>query len=208
VDNPVAEDEVTEDDEDALQQTIAAHLQAVCEDGTRLAPLQDETLEKIRAAAARDTDYAALQHVIMTGFPDHCHELQPSLRPYWGVRSMLSVDDGLIVYGPRLVIPQSLRRETLIRLHDGHQGINRTKRRARQTVYWPGIDRDVENTTLACQFCSGRTVARNLHRAPYDDSCRDGACAWSSHHQVTQDPMATPGCRQVRQAHHPDDGLG
>ena len=66
---------------------------------------------------------------------------------------MLSVDDGLIVYGPRLVIPQSLRRETLIRLHDGHQGINRTKRRARQTVFWPGIDKDVENTVRACINC-------------------------------------------------------
>ena len=153
VQDAVAEDGVVDDGEDVLHQTVTAGLCAVCEDGTRLTPLQDGTLEKIRAAAACDPEYAALQTVILAGFPEHRHDLQPSLRPYWGVRSMLALDDGLIVYGPRLVIPQSLRHETLTRLHDGHQGINRTKRRARQTVYWPGIDRDVENAVQSCSSC-------------------------------------------------------
>ena len=153
VQDAVAEDEVAEDDGDVLHQTVTAGLLAVCEDGTRLAPLQDETLEKVRAAAARDPEYIALKDTILTGFPDHRHDLQPMLRPYWSIRSMLTLDCDLIVYGPRLVIPQSLGRETLARLHDGHQGINPTKRRARQTVYWPGVDRDVENTVQSCCSC-------------------------------------------------------
>ena len=166
VQDAVAEDEVAEDDEeeDVLHQTVKAGLFAVCEDGTRLTPLQDQTLEKIRAAAARDPEYAALRDVIMTSFPEHRQDLHPPLRPYWSVRSMLTLDDGLVVYGPRLVIPQSLRRETLARLHDGHQGINRTKRRARQTVYWPGIDRDVENTAHSC--CSCRRYAPSQPNEP------------------------------------------
>ncbi|XP_064116685.1 uncharacterized protein K02A2.6-like [Macrobrachium nipponense] len=66
---------------------------------------------------------------------------------------MLAVDDGLIVYGPRLLKPRSLRSETLQCLHDAHQVVDRTKRRARQTIYWPGIDRDVENTVKSCSRC-------------------------------------------------------
>ncbi|KAK4316648.1 hypothetical protein Pmani_012213 [Petrolisthes manimaculis] len=66
---------------------------------------------------------------------------------------MLATDDVFIVYGPRLLIPLSLRRETLARLHDGHQGMERTKRRARQTIYWPGIDRDIENIVSGCSRC-------------------------------------------------------
>ena len=57
------------------------------------------------------------------------------------------------MYGPRLLIPHSFRRETLQRLHDGHQGMERTKRRARQTIYWPGIDKDIENVVLGCSRC-------------------------------------------------------
>ena len=38
----------------------------------------------------------------------------------------------------------------LSRLHISHQGIERTKRRARQTIYWPNIDNDISNT-CKCQ---------------------------------------------------------
>ena len=41
-----------------------------------------------------------------------------------------------------------------MKLHASHQGIDRTKRRARQTVYWPGINNDIETTVAACQKCS------------------------------------------------------
>ena len=41
----------------------------------------------------------------------------------------------------------------LLALHDGHLGKERTKSRARQTVYWPGMDADVENVTRSCRRC-------------------------------------------------------
>ena len=38
-------------------------------------------------------------------------------------------------------------------LHESHQGAVRTKQRARLTVYWPGIDNDIDNIVLACKHC-------------------------------------------------------
>lgn len=151
--DPTAEDDDVVTEEDPLHATVEATLRAVCEEGTQLAPLQDQTLAKVRAAASRDAEYAALRDVIITGFPEHRKDMESMLLPYWGVRSMLTVDDDLIVYGARLLIPCSLRRETLERLHDGHQGVERTKRRARQTVYWPGIDNDITNVVSSCSLC-------------------------------------------------------
>ena len=69
------------------------------------------------------------------------------------MREHLSVDDGLIVYGCRLLIPTILRPKILSDLHSSHQGLVRTKQRARLTVYWPGIDNDIDNTILSCQLC-------------------------------------------------------
>lgn len=146
-------DAADSDGMDPLHAAVVSALHAVCEDGIRLAPLRDQTLEKIRAAAQRDAEYIDLRGVILAGFPEHRHELEPHLRAFWPVRSMLAVDDGFIVYGPRLLIPHSLRRETLENLHAGHQGIERTKRRARQTTYWPGMDRDIENLVSSCPQC-------------------------------------------------------
>ena len=164
VQDPADEDAKELGTTDPLHATLVSALEATSEDGTLLAPLRDQTLEKVRAASTRDAEYNALREVIMKGFPEHHHNLQQELRPFWGVRSMLAVDDDFIVYGPRLLIPHSLRRETLQRLHDGHQGVERTKRRARQTVYWPGIDRDIENTVSSCIKC--RTLLPRQQNEP------------------------------------------
>ena len=118
-----------------------------------MAPLVDPTLERVRAAAERDADYRTLRDLILIGFPEHRHEVPPAVRAYWGVRHQLTIDAGLIVYGARLVIPADLRRGVLARLHDSHQGVERTKRRARLSVYWPGIDRDVADVIAACSQC-------------------------------------------------------
>ncbi|KAK3882649.1 hypothetical protein Pcinc_012985 [Petrolisthes cinctipes] len=154
VQDPVECDDTGADPEiDPLHAAVISSLHATSEEGIRLAPLKDQTLEKVRAAAERDTEYTMLKDIIINGFPEHRHELDHRLRAYWPVRSLLATDDDFIVYGPRLLIPLSLRRETLERLHDGHQGMERTKRRARQTIYWPGIDRDIENIVSGCSRC-------------------------------------------------------
>ncbi|KAK3875322.1 hypothetical protein Pcinc_019804 [Petrolisthes cinctipes] len=154
VQDPVECDDTGADPEiDPLHAAVISSLHATSEEGIRLAPLKDQTLEKVRAAAERETEYTMLKDIIINGFPEHRHELDHRLRAYWPVRSLLATDDDFIVYGPRLLIPLSLRRETLERLHDGHQGMERTKRRARQTIYWPGIDRDIENIVSGCSRC-------------------------------------------------------
>ncbi|KAF0291220.1 uncharacterized protein FJT64_001147 [Amphibalanus amphitrite] len=89
---------------------------------------------RVRAAAERDHEYRALSEVILAGFPENRHEAPPAVRAYWGVRHQLAIDDGLVVYGARLVVPSDLRRGVLEKLHDSHQGVDRTKRRARLSV--------------------------------------------------------------------------
>ena len=65
----------------------------------------------------------------------------------------MTEDDGLVLFGCRIVIPQSSRRDILLNLHAAHQGIVRMKRRARQTVYWPGLSNDIVAFVDSCQVC-------------------------------------------------------
>ncbi|XP_037076417.1 uncharacterized protein K02A2.6-like [Pollicipes pollicipes] len=83
---------------------------------------------------------------------------------YWNVRVRLSIDDVLLVCGARFVIPHSLRREVLERLHDSHQGVDRTKLRTRHSVYWPNIDQDVHKFVTSCRHCHERLPS--LQREP------------------------------------------
>ena len=89
----------------------------------------------------------------MHGFPQHHNQLPDACRRYWNTSNSLTIDEGLIVYGCRLLIPTKLRPVILSQLHESHQGSVRTKQQARLSVYWPGIDNDINNTILSCQHC-------------------------------------------------------
>ena len=115
--------------------------------------LDDPTLKNLRAAALLDPEYTALLEAVLAGFPTNPNHLDLRVKPYWKVRNDLWTEDGLVLRGSRIVIPPSCRRDTLQKLHASHQGIERTKRRARQLVFWPGINNDILTSVSACDAC-------------------------------------------------------
>ena len=73
--------------------------------------------------------------------------------------------------GTRIVIPKSLQNEYLKCLHTGHLGISKCQARAKSTVYWPGIDKNITNLIGHCDTC--RQVQ---HAPPSYDECSVEAC--------------------------------
>ena len=59
----------------------------------------------------------------------------------------------LLLRNQRIVIPKCLRNQILDLAHEGHQGIVKCKSRLREKVWWPGIDKDVENYVKNCKSC-------------------------------------------------------
>ena len=51
------------------------------------------------------------------------------------------------------MIPNQCHGEILLKLHAGHFGIDRTKLRARDSVYWPSINKDIETLIKTCETC-------------------------------------------------------
>ncbi|XP_064085391.1 uncharacterized protein K02A2.6-like [Macrobrachium nipponense] len=114
---------------------------------------EDKSLQEIRTAASQDQDYSRLIHYVSNGFPTNRYDLHTSALPYWKLRDNLYADGELVLYGPRIVIPAALRRRTLDRLHDSHRGIEATRRRAMQTVFWLGINADIKSKVESCEAC-------------------------------------------------------
>ena len=125
---------------------------------TTLPTAQQENLHlhELRKSAEQNQTYQALKSVIKEGFPNNKDSLPDPLKRFWGVKDHLSIDDDLIVYGCRLLIPSPLRATMLSRLHDAHQGIARSQERARLTIYWPGIDQDIQAFVQGCRHCQDR----------------------------------------------------
>ena len=129
----------------------------------------DVHLEEIQQAARTDETYLRLLECVRHGFPSNRYNLDATLLDYWKIRDELYCDGDLILYGPRIVIPASLRKSVLKRLHDSHRGTEATKRRARQTVFWPGINSDIINIVRACDACQTLLPSQQQEEYRNDD---------------------------------------
>ena len=66
---------------------------------------------------------------------------------------------GIIVKGRQIIIPKSLVPDILQQLHSGHQGIEKTRRLARESCYWPNMNADIEKLCKSCNTCQTRQSA-------------------------------------------------
>ncbi|XP_037529171.1 uncharacterized protein LOC119406504 [Rhipicephalus sanguineus] len=104
-------------------------------------------------AQESDAECKALIFFCQQGWPRKT-KLPLHVSKYASVADELSVCDGILLKGPRIVIPSSLRPAVLTLLHEGHQGINRTKALARESVWWPGISADIASLVANCEQCA------------------------------------------------------
>ena len=63
------------------------------------------------------------------------------------------MQDGLLMRGSRIVVHTSLRLSMLDKLHSGHQGITKCRQRARDFVWWPGLNKQLEALVQNCAKC-------------------------------------------------------
>ena len=118
------------------------------------APFRPERLDEIRNATEKDHALEELKKTIVAGWPAEKNALRDDIKPYYNYRDELTVHDGIVVRGDRVVIPKTMRKEMLRKLHAGHSGINSCLRRARDLIYWPGMSSEIREYLAACDTCS------------------------------------------------------
>ena len=94
-----------------------------------------------------------LAMVVLKGWPESCKFLDVDLKSYWPHRHAISIIDGVIVLGNRIIISAKLRSIFLAEMHDAHLGIVKTKLHACRCVFWPGINADIEELCKQCETC-------------------------------------------------------
>ena len=136
----------------SLSQDIDFHVHAVISQ----IPITDSKMSEIRKATDADTQLTMLKQYILNGWPDKFHHCPESIQEYWTFRDELSVESGIILKGTQVVIPKSLRESTLENIHYGHMGVEKCLKRARDTVFWPRISKDISDMVLNCTVCLER----------------------------------------------------
>ena len=118
------------------------------------------TEEHIRETLGSDEQYKLLSHTVETGtFAKSKANEKELLKEFYDVRNRLSIVNGLVTYtfetgAPRLVVPKKLRKDILKNLHSAHQGVESILARARTSVYWPGINKEIKLSCASCKLCN------------------------------------------------------
>ncbi len=138
-------------DEDTLQEETEMYVHAIFES----IAATERRLEEIRMHQEEDEITRQIATYCQTGWP--ARNVVPAvIKPYYSVASVLSVEKGLLMRGSRVVIPSSLRVDMLYRLHAGHQGISKSRERAKHSMWWPGL----EEVVKSCPQCVKHSTPR------------------------------------------------
>jgi hypothetical protein len=75
------------------------------------------------------------------------------LLPYFRRKEDLTIEQGILMWGCRVVVPTQLRPQLLKELHESHLGVVKMKSTARSYIWWPEIDKDIETLANTCSSC-------------------------------------------------------
>ncbi|CAL9702513.1 unnamed protein product [Knipowitschia caucasica] len=132
---------------DVGTETMTAYLHALICEHLEGVPL---SAQQISRATRKDAELSRLHRYIKEGWP---REVAEELKVFYKKREELSVEQGCVLWGTRVVVPKKLRTAVLNEIHNGHPGIVKMKTIARQYVWWPHVDMDVEKTCKQCDRC-------------------------------------------------------
>ncbi|UYV63892.1 K02A2.6-like, partial [Cordylochernes scorpioides] len=112
-----------------------------------------DTVLRIREETSSDPILCEVKKLILNGWPPNKNQTSMLTREYWNFREELTVQDGIILKNDKIVIPKKLRAEMIMKTHQGHIGINSSMRRARDNIFWPGMNAQIGQEIENCSIC-------------------------------------------------------
>ena len=115
-------------------------------------PISNERLEQFKEETPKAPILQTLIKYTIEGWPEK-FLISQELHPYFIYRSDISYHEGLVFKDQRIVVPSALRSEMKSRLHQRHLGFENCKTRAHQALFWPLINKELEDMISKCPTC-------------------------------------------------------
>ncbi|KAL7833199.1 hypothetical protein SRHO_G00302170 [Serrasalmus rhombeus] len=144
------EDELQQEEIDLYVDTVMASL-----------PATEPRLQEIRTHQDSDPTLCQLKKHCADGWPDR-FSIKREIKPYLPFSGEFTVQNGVLLRGERIVIPVSLHVDILNKLHEGQLGLTKCRERAKQSVWWPGLSKELQRLIENCDTCAcERTNLKN-----------------------------------------------
>ena len=112
--------------------------------------LSNENLVNADSIACETRKDPALKQVLQFTKNKWPLDVSAELLPYYLKRFELTVQDDVLLWDSRVLVPLSLQD---ILLTDLHSGMVRMNRLARLYLWWPNLDKKIEETVKSCVKC-------------------------------------------------------
>ena len=118
--------------------------------------IEERERDEVLQETSKDKELQSLKHYISTGWPMKRSQIPVSLHPYWNYRDELTIESGILMKNSKVLIPETLKQKYLIQIHQGHQGIEACRSRAREFVFWVNINNDLKEMVEKCDICQSQ----------------------------------------------------
>ena len=78
-------------------------------------------------------------HIIKVRWPDGKNSVSENLKPYFNYGDGLSLENGIILKGPQILIPKHVCKKTKTKLHAALLGYENMVCRTREALFWPDM---------------------------------------------------------------------
>jgi hypothetical protein len=126
-------------------------------------PASDKRLQQIKSKQKTDIVCQKLMEFCEHGWPNVKSKGCEVSKLYWPFWGEITMNNEILMRNNRLFIPTELRTDILSHIHEAHQGMVKCKQRAQDSVWWLGINKDIETLVKSCDVCS---KMRNDHAEP------------------------------------------
>lgn len=129
------------------------------------APLLDDVLmlenipekilcaKEVAAETKKDPVLSKVLQMAWKGWPKNNEGFPVEISPYLQRKNEISCYQDCLLWGTRVIIPPGGRKRILEILHSAHPGIVKMKGLARSYVWWPNLDKEIEDCVNSCHEC-------------------------------------------------------
>ncbi len=86
-------------------------------------PTTSHKIDYIRNATTTDDELQAVIKLIRAGWPQHRSQVPVAAREYMVAKGELSEHEGLVIKERRIIVPRTMRKEILEKIHKGHDKV-------------------------------------------------------------------------------------
>ena len=116
--------------------------------------LSEGTHQQIKQCTLADPTLQTLMNTVTTGWPVSKEDVPSCIREYWNYKEELTVQNGVLYKGMKVIVPISMRPQMIARVHSSHLGPDACVRRARDVLFWPSMSGQIKEQVQNCEVCN------------------------------------------------------